>query len=301
MNRRAAIVPILLLAGAATGCATFSDNDAAARVGDFELSQNELADLLTAATPTTTTVPGAAPGQAVAPDANTARELLNTWIITRILEVDLAADGTSVSPQAIADATSELASLDPQGWANVPTGLQTLQVEQRAAVNTWAAVPAPSDDALRALYEAGTEVSGFVCSAHILVDTEEQANDILDQLASGSDFAELATSASTDTASAASGGNLPCDTTGNFKSAYAPEFVEAALAAELGEPVGPVQGDFGYHVIMLRPSESVLAEELAPMHSETSFRFQRAATGLDIYVDPRYGSFNSVSGVVPLG
>ena len=51
VSRRAVAVPILLLAGAATGCSAFSDNDAAARVADFELSQDELDELLVAATP----------------------------------------------------------------------------------------------------------------------------------------------------------------------------------------------------------------------------------------------------------
>jgi hypothetical protein len=298
VNRRAAVIPILLLAVTATGCSTFSDNDAAARVSDFELSQDELDDLLAAASPTT--LPGAESDD-LGRNADTARSLLNTWIITRILEVDLAAQGQSISPQAIADATGALAALDPDGWANVPVGLQTLQVEQRAAVDTWSALPAPSDDELRALYEAGTEASGFVCSAHILVATEAQANDILDQLEGGADFAELAGSESIDTGSVANGGKLPCDTTGNFEAAYAPEFVEVALAANLGEPVGPVKSEFGYHVIMLRPSDNVDSGELTPMFADPALRFQRTANGLDIYVDPRFGSFNSVSGVEALG
>ena len=74
MNRRAVVVPILLLAGAATGCSTFSDNDAAARVGEFELSQDALGDLLIAATPDDPPAPGIEPVDESEASAETARE-----------------------------------------------------------------------------------------------------------------------------------------------------------------------------------------------------------------------------------
>lgn len=297
MTRRAVVVPILVLAGAASGCSTFSDNDAAARVDEFELSQDQLGELMIAATP------GAQPDEQLELSADTARSLLNTWILTKILEVDLAAQGQSVSAEAIADATGAFAAQDPDGWATTPVALQDLQVEQQAAITIWSEleVPTPSEDELRSLYAAGTEESGFVCSAHILVDTEAEADAILDQLEGGADFAELAASESIDTGSGANGGDLPCDRTINFEGTYVPEFVEAALAAEIGEPVGPVQSQFGYHVIMLRPSDRVDPAELATLYADTTVRFQRVSEGVDIYVDPRFGTFNSASGVVALG
>jgi parvulin-like peptidyl-prolyl cis-trans isomerase-like protein len=301
VSRRLIVVPILLLAGAATGCSTFSDNDAAARVGDFEISQDQLGDLLVGATPTT--LPGSGSADDPGPSAETARNLLNIWILTRILEIDLAAQGQTVTPEAIADATGAFAAQDPDSWAQVPIELQNLQVEQQAAVATWSALeaPPPSDDELLSVYDAGTDESGVVCSAHILVATEEEAQSVLDRLEGGADFADLAASESTDTASGANGGILPCDLTGNFEGAYAPEFVEAALAAEIGEPVGPVQTEFGYHVIVLRPSDQVDPGELATLYADLSLRFRHVANGLDIYVDPRFGSFDPGRGVVAIG
>jgi hypothetical protein len=303
VNRRAIVISVLLLAGAATGCSTASDNDSAARVDDSELSQAALDDLLVSATPTTTTLPGTEPVDESGASAQTARDLLNTWIVTRILEIDLAAHGETVSAQAIADVTGALAAQDPAGWAAVPPDLQTLQVEQRAAIETWSAleIPPPSDDELLALYGAGTAESGLVCSAHILVATEAEAQALLDQLEGGADFAELAASESTDQGSGADGGNLPCAPTSAFEENYVPEFVEAALATEIGEPVGPVQSEFGYHVIVLRSPDQVDPAELAALYTETSARFLRAAAAVDVYVDPRYGAFNAVTGVEPLG
>ena len=297
MSRRAVAVPILLLAAKATGCSTFSDNDSAARVADFELSQDEFSDLLVAATP------GAEPDEALELSGETARDLLNTWILTRVLEVDLAASDTTVDAAATQAAAEQLEASNPEAWATTPAPMQNLQIEQQAAIATWSAleVPPPSDADLLAQYEAGTAESGFVCGAHILVETEAEASAILDQLEGGADFGELAASESIDTGSGADGGNLPCALTGNFETAYVPEFVEAALTAELGEPVGPVQSEFGYHVIVLRPSDQVDPAELAALYTDVTQRFQRAANAIDIYVDPRFGAFNSASGVVALG
>lgn len=297
MNRRAAVVPILLLAGVVTGCSTFSDNDAAARVADFELSQEELDELMISATP------GAQPGDELELSGETARGLLNTWILTRILEVDLAAQDTTIDDAATQAAAESLEASNPEAWATTPAPMQNLQIEQQAAIATWSAleVPTPSDEELRAHYETGTAESGVVCSAHILVETEAEANAILDQLEGGADFAELAASESIDTSSGANGGSLPCDLTNNFESAYVPEFVDAALAAEIGEPVGPVKSEFGYHIIVLRPSDQVDPAELAALYTDVSQRFKRAASDVDVYVDPRFGTFNSSSGVVALG
>jgi hypothetical protein len=301
--RRAIVIPVLLLAAAATGCSSVSDNDAAARVGEFELSQDELGELVVGATPTTTTQPGTEPVDESEYSAQTARDLLNVWILTRIIEADLAAQGETVSPEAIADVTGALAAQDPAGWAAVPVDLQNLQVEQRAAIETWSAleVPTPSDEELLAVYDAGTEESGIVCGAHILVATEAEAQAILDRLEGGADFAELAASESTDTASGANGGNLQCALSNTFEDTYVPEFVEAALAAEIGEPIGPVQSEFGYHVIVLRSSDQVDPAELAALYTDQSARFQRAAAAVDVFVDPRYGVFNAITGVEPLG
>ncbi|HEX4980758.1 MAG TPA: peptidylprolyl isomerase [Ilumatobacteraceae bacterium] len=304
MNRRAAVVPILLLAGAATGCSTFSDNGAAARVGEHELSQDELGDLLADSVPATEPGSGSesGPDGNVELDADTARRLLTTWITTRILEIDLAAQGTSVSPQAIADATGALAAPDPEAWANVPVGLQNLQVEQRAFFDTWSAleVASPSDAELRSIYDAGVAASGILCGAHILVETAGAAQDIVDQLEGGADFAELAASDSIDSNSGPNGGNLPCAPTDAYE-ANVPELAEAFLAADFGVPVGPVPSEAGYHVIVLRPSDQVDPGELGAVYNELPLRFQRVASGVDIYVDPRFGSFDPSIGVRAIG
>lgn len=79
---------------------------------------------------------------------------------------------------------------------------------------------------------------------HILVDTEQQANDLLDQLAQGADFQQLAKKHST-CPSKRDGGNL-----GEFRQGdMVPPFDKAVFSCELLKPVGPVKTQFGYHII----------------------------------------------------
>ena len=79
---------------------------------------------------------------------------------------------------------------------------RTSRSSNRPRSATWSEleVPTPSDAELRAQHEAGTEdVRSRVQLPHILVETEAEAEAILDQLEGGADFAELAASESIDT------------------------------------------------------------------------------------------------------
>lgn len=84
-----------------------------------------------------------------------------------------------------------------------------------------------------------------VHARHILVDTEEEAKAIIEQLNAGGDFAEIAKEKSKDGAAAA-GGDL-----GYFTAErMVPEFAEAAFALEPGSYTRePVKTQFGWHVI----------------------------------------------------
>ena len=84
-----------------------------------------------------------------------------------------------------------------------------------------------------------------VSAKHILTDSEEKCNDILEKITSGEkEFEEAAKEFST-CPSGAQGGDLGEFGRGNMVK----EFEEAAFAAEVGHVVGPVQTQFGYHLI----------------------------------------------------
>lgn len=79
---------------------------------------------------------------------------------------------------------------------------------------------------------------------HILVDTEEQCNELKQQIESGSDFAEVAQQHST-CPSGSKGGDL-----GQFgPGQMVKEFDEVVFSGELNQVHGPVKTQFGYHLL----------------------------------------------------
>ena len=79
---------------------------------------------------------------------------------------------------------------------------------------------------------------------HILVKTQEQCNDIKNQIDKGSDFAVMAQKHSL-CPSGKQGGVL-----GEFyPGQMVPEFDKVVFSEEIGKVHGPVQTQFGYHLI----------------------------------------------------
>tara|TARA_R110002049_G_scaffold252264_2_gene427390 strand:+ start:117330 stop:117611 length:282 start_codon:yes stop_codon:yes gene_type:complete len=79
---------------------------------------------------------------------------------------------------------------------------------------------------------------------HILVDSEEQCNELKNQISQGSDFAEVAKQHSK-CPSGSSGGEL-----GEFgPGMMVKEFDEVVFSAPLNEVQGPVKTQFGYHLL----------------------------------------------------
>ena len=106
-----------------------------------------------------------------------------------------------------------------------------------------------TDEQLRLAYQSERErfrTPEQVCARHILVETEEDAQAVLTELEEGADFAALAEERSTGP-SGPEGGELGCLTPGQTVE----PFDQAAFAAPVGEPVGPVETQFGWHVILV--------------------------------------------------
>lgn len=101
-------------------------------------------------------------------------------------------------------------------------------------------------------------------ASHILVETEEEAQDLVTQLEEGAEFAALARENSTGP-SAESGGDLGWFGEGDMVQ----PFFEAVAALEPGEVSEPVETQFGWHVVTLvetrdkeRPAFDTVREEL---------------------------------------
>ena len=88
-------------------------------------------------------------------------------------------------------------------------------------------------------------------ASHILVDSEEKAKDIREEIASGKTSFEDAAKANSTCPSAAQGGEL-----GDFgHGQMVPEFEDACAAMEPGEISEPVKTQFGWHLIRLNKKE----------------------------------------------
>lgn len=90
-------------------------------------------------------------------------------------------------------------------------------------------------------HEAGVQIY------HILVETEQTAQEVLDKLAAGQPFAELASAYSIDTGSKISGGDVGVV---NANTNFVEPFKTEALQLDPGELLTkPVKTEFGYHII----------------------------------------------------
>jgi len=282
----------------ASGCSSFSDNDGdVARVGDATLTVDELGALLVA--PTDGSTPATTPRQV---EGTTARPAISAWVVTQVLTDDIEARGSGITPEDRIATEEQLALQFQQQWPTTPQPVKDLLIERSAALTKWNQVPVDpaSMEPFRSDYEQGMAASGVACTAHILVETEAEAEEVLAELDGTTDgFAALAEERSTDEASSANGGVLPCSTIDEFSGSYDPAYVEASLAADMGVPVGPVETQFGFHVIVVRPFDDVV-EEVATLYSAE--RFAELAPDADVYIDPRYGAFDAETALVePLG
>ena len=108
----------------------------------------------------------------------------------------------------------------------------------------------PEEEEVRQFFEDNARLFGQVEEVearHILVETEEEAAEILALLQAGEDFALLAGERSLDLGSGAQGGQLGFFARGRM----VPEFEEAAFNLEVGAISEPVATNFGYHIIQL--------------------------------------------------
>ncbi|MGV2620839.1 UNVERIFIED_CONTAM: peptidylprolyl isomerase [Halobacillus marinus] len=84
-----------------------------------------------------------------------------------------------------------------------------------------------------------------VTARHILTETKEEAQTVLDKYNDGEKFADLAEEYSTDEATKDSGGDL-----GTFgKGEMVDAFDDAAFSMEAGEVSDPVETEYGFHII----------------------------------------------------
>ena len=107
-----------------------------------------------------------------------------------------------------------------------------------------------TEDEMKAFYEEHKEnfaAGESVNASHILVDSEDKAKDLLEKINAGEISFEDAARKESSCPSSENGGNLGEFTRGQM----VPEFDAAVFAMNVGDVTGPVQTQFGYHLIKL--------------------------------------------------
>lgn len=134
---------------------------------------------------------------------------------------------------------------------------------------------APSEEEIKAAYEeqyVNVEAEEEYNASHILVETQEEALAIKEELDNGADFAEMAREKSTGP-SGPSGGSL-----GWFgKGMMVPPFEEAVIALEPGEVSQPVQTQFGWHVIILNEARKTEVPALEAVRAQLDQQIRQIA------------------------
>ena len=188
-------------------------------------------------------------------------------------------------------AGKESVSIDPQNVETETVALQS-RVQASGQYADWATFLKQNDltdesvrsliadnllsDALQKRHSAPTSAEQ-VHASHILVATQETAQEVLDKLSKGETFASLAAQYSTDTGSKDQGGDL-----GWFpRGVMVAEFEQAAFSLEPGKVSQPVKTQFGYHIILVqekavRELDPTLYEQVQQKYFQTWIAEQQA-------------------------
>lgn len=269
-------------------------------------------------------IANAAPADRSAQIASLQRQVLTQLIRTAILERGAADFGVEVTEEEIDErfAQEEAFSGDPDAFARRIAELGYTQPDARGVLRSVLAQEKfeaaftgdieITDADLRAYYEERKPFEYELADArHILVETQAEADEILALLAGGADFAQLAQERSTDTVSAVQGGSLGRAPRGS----YVTEFDEAVWSADLGAVVGPVQTQFGFHIIrvdeFVNRSFEEVREEIETVlrgragQDQLNAYVQALFAEADVEVESRFGRWDPTTGQVvdsdPLG
>ena len=193
----------------------------------------------------------------------------------------------------------------PQQYANLPNevlwnGIMDQLVQQQLFANTLEEVPlraelaiknerrslyagevinslmieGTTEEAIQAAYDArydGVEMGMEYNASHLLVETEEEAVAALERVNNGEEFADVARDVSTGP-TGPNGGNLGWFGPGQM---VAP-FEEAVMTLEIDEVAGPVQTQFGWHVVKLNDTRAQVAPTLEDLREELTREVQTA-------------------------
>ena len=253
-------------------------------------------------------------------------QILSQLVVSKLLDQWADDLGVDASEQEITDEREslieEIGGQEAFDQAVEQSGLSdedvTLQIRQRVLQNKISDEVAGdadvSEEDIAAFYEENREARfGEKATArHILVEDKAKADKLFKQIQDGADFAKLAKAESTDPGSGAEGGELPPFGRGQMVG----PFDQAVFSAEVGELLGPVKTQFGFHIIevleltpgkTLHEAREEIVDELGQSQSGEALQAEltKRTKEAEVTVNPRFGKWNPETGQVepdkPLG
>lgn len=298
--RRLVVVAAL---GALAAAACSSGDNEVASVGGVSITQSDLAAIRTTYE------------EADAIEGGTLRDDLSRLIIQEAVIQRLETEhGRTVAASDLEAAFAELqgeveaagASLEEQLGPGATEELLRRDAEARVLVDMINQVLVGDPDRLQDIFTNDPASITEVCARHILVETADDAQSVIEALDAGEDFAALAAERSLDPGTP--GGDLGCSSAAR----YVPEFAEATVVAPIAEIFGPVQTEFGFHIIVVDSRTAPTFEELeanpdeyidaSVVSAEVGTWLGDALRSVDIVIAPNVGTWDSDAlGIVPPG
>ncbi len=249
------------------------------------------------------------------------RVQLQTLVLNNLFQIELARavaaeefgiEVTEDDVQALVDAAAEEAGGIEALEVQLQSAGQTLELFRRnqAVVSLRQQITEAlleqeplTDEDVQAEYEARANEFEQVSASHILVPTEAEALAAIERIEAGEAFEDVAAELSQDPGSAQAGGSLGLAPRGTF---VAP-FEEAIWSgpAPVGELLGPVETQFGWHVIrvdefVVTPQDEAreqVREELEAGRGDDlfGFWFRQVRSDADVEVAGRFGRWDVTS------
>jgi parvulin-like peptidyl-prolyl isomerase len=318
-NFRRALALIFVLAFAGTACSG-SPTDAA-RVNGTAISQSDLSDEIDALITAVKNAPDdkmsaeqrvsvlnqlTVGSKATTPSAQASASLLTNRIFAVLVSEALDRFGLQIEAEDTAASTQDIDENSIYGLASAKWREHAIQDGARTSrlsryledpANVWY-----TDADVDAYFAAKKATFTQACTSHILVDDRVTADKLLAELKAGGDFVKAAAANSTDTSNKDKGGELGC----NPKGAFVPAFEAAISKAKDGELVGPVETEFGFHIIKVtstykaRELDDALRQEIRQTLGTPIGWLDLTLANAKITVNSKYGTWSATDrSVVP--
>ncbi|MBE3575438.1 MAG: peptidylprolyl isomerase [Firmicutes bacterium] len=199
------------------------------------------------------------------------KPILDLLITEQLIRQEAAKEGVTVTPQQVDDQMAQIRSQFPSeaeyqaalAQNQLTPELLRYQVEMSLLVQGLSRHGVTVTDQEVTDYfnanHAQFDQPAKVRVRHILVDTEQEAQDIEKALTGGADFAALAKEKSQDPGTKDQGGELGWIT----QDQVVQEFGDAAFKLKVGEISQPVKTQFGYHILQVEERQEAVPAKLA--------------------------------------